>query len=56
MASAANTSPPSPTWDITASFEDGDAVGDLYTHGRYESHGAELLIRNVKREDVQDRC
>ena len=43
-----------PTWNITASFEDGDAVGDLYTHGRFESHGAELLIRNVKREDVAD--
>ena len=48
--------PSTPPWTLHPVYADGAAgadVGYLYSKGRAAVHGAELLVRNLRRDDVE---
>ena len=42
-----------PPWTLHPVFNDGADLGFLYSNGRAAVHGAELLVRNLRRDDVE---
>jgi len=44
---------PTPPWTLHPVYADGADTGFLYSKGRAALHGAELLVRHLRRDDVE---